>query len=77
MKRLLLGNSLAVAISDELWAQTRLKAAANALGATMLCQFGLIAVSTFHPVSALIGADLTIFVGVATFIGAFLWRERD
>ena len=81
MKKMARKPALAAALSDELWRQTRLKAAAFALGALGVTQMAVILLtSTIYAgvtLSIRTGVDINIFVGVTAFIGAFLVLERE
>lgn len=68
--------SLEPMLNDELIVSYRFKAFAVGFAAMMLTQ-GLIAVwSSFWPFSALLGANLSIFVGVVASMLAFLIYDR-
>lgn len=77
IKKIRRNPALAMVLGDELFLQTRLKAAAFAFSATLLCQAIIPLILIAHPFSAEVGVDVTIFVGVTTFLGAFLVLERD
>lgn len=69
--------TIAEAIADEFQQQIWLKALKLACGGAIFCQSILIAVSSFHPLTAQVGADITLFVTCTTAIATFLWMERN
>lgn len=69
--------AIAAAVSDEFYQQIWLKALVFACAGALFCQGMLIAVSPFHPLTAQVGADITLLVTCTTAIGSFLWMERN
>lgn len=69
--------TIAEAIADEFQQQIWLKALKLACGGAIFCQSILIAVSSFHPLTAQAGADITLLVICTTAIASFLWMERN
>ena len=73
----------AAALSDELWRQTRLKAAEFAFGVLLITEALLAGVApAFHAVLSIaiplkVGAEISLFVGFNAFVGAFLVLERE
>lgn len=76
-KRLKQNPAIAEAVADEFSQQIWLKALKFACAGALSCQGLLIAVSSFHPLTAQAGADITLFVICTTVIAAFLWMERN
>ncbi len=76
-KRLKQNPAIAEAVADEFYQQIWLKALVFACAGALFCQCLLIAVSPFHPLTAQVGADITLFVVCTTAIAAFLWMERN
>ena len=69
--------ALAAVLGDELFRQTRLRATMVAFFCTVGCQAALIFASHAWRLSATEGADISILVAVTSFLGVFLWMERE
>ncbi|HWQ45230.1 MAG TPA: hypothetical protein VN376_00100 [Longilinea sp.] len=68
---------LADAMNDEYVQQKRWKAWKFAFIAILVCQAVIILVNLWIPFDAGIGAQLTIWVGVVSSIGSFLFYDRE
>jgi hypothetical protein len=66
-----------LALNDEFVRQKRRQAATVAFWAVMICQAAIILLDLFVPLDAGIAAQAAITVGVASFIGAFLFYDRE
>lgn len=76
-KRLKQNPAIAAAVADEFYQQIWLKALAFGCIGAVSCQGMLIGVSPFHPLTAQIGADITLLVTCTTALASFLWMERN
>lgn len=69
--------ALVAVLGDELFQQMRLRAAMIAFFCTLGCQAALVFSSPAWRLSATEGADISILVAVTSFLGVFLWMERE
>ena len=68
--------ALQAILNDELIVAHRWKAAGVGFGILLLMQVLIEVVSYFYPFSASLSAELSIFVGVVSALGAFLYWHR-